>query len=199
VAFAEGPWPDKAYWDAMGHARRRDAGTFLNYGWTRPRVFSQGPIPQGYHGGYEYESEGQMFYNEYGEEVPPPQPTPAGTPGAGIPAEPISTPTPAGPTTADYLRLAPPRQATRPTSGSESPGAIGSGVLLELAARGNAAGASTGGESVRAVSFEWDGLNVPPAGANATFAEPARLSQQPVSNMQPLQAKSSDDAWKAKQ
>jgi outer membrane protein TolC len=46
VQLAEGPWPKKAYWDALGHARERDAGTYLNYGWTRPKVMSRGPVAQ---------------------------------------------------------------------------------------------------------------------------------------------------------
>lgn len=46
VQLAEGPWPKKAYWDALGRARERDASYYLNYGWTRPKVMSQGPISQ---------------------------------------------------------------------------------------------------------------------------------------------------------
>jgi outer membrane protein TolC len=46
VQLAEGPWPKKAYWDALGHARERDAGIYLNYGYTRPKVMSRGPIRQ---------------------------------------------------------------------------------------------------------------------------------------------------------
>lgn len=46
VRLAEGPWPQKAYWDAWGHARRRAASRQLDYGWTRPRVISRGALPQ---------------------------------------------------------------------------------------------------------------------------------------------------------
>jgi len=46
VYLAEGPWPAKAQWDALGHARRRDASTYMNYGWSRPAVVSQGPTSQ---------------------------------------------------------------------------------------------------------------------------------------------------------
>ena len=46
VYLAEGPWPEKAYWDAVGQARERDSSHYMNYGWTRPKVISQGPIPQ---------------------------------------------------------------------------------------------------------------------------------------------------------
>lgn len=46
IQLAEGPWPKKAYWDAMGRARERDASTYLNYGWTRPNVVSRGTVEQ---------------------------------------------------------------------------------------------------------------------------------------------------------
>jgi hypothetical protein len=46
VQLAEGPWPEKAYWDALQRARERDASYYLDYGWTRPSVVSQGPVPQ---------------------------------------------------------------------------------------------------------------------------------------------------------
>ncbi|HWA97173.1 MAG TPA: TolC family protein, partial [Pirellulales bacterium] len=46
VYMAEGPWADKAYFDARKRARERDAGMFINYGFTRPNVFSRGPIEQ---------------------------------------------------------------------------------------------------------------------------------------------------------
>jgi len=46
VYLAEGPWPGKAYFDALRQARKRDASMYLDYGFTRPNVFSQGPILQ---------------------------------------------------------------------------------------------------------------------------------------------------------
>ncbi len=70
VMLAEGPWPKKAYWDALGHARRRDSSYYLDYGWTRPGVISKGPIEQDAHGISEGE---EMFY----ESIPAGQPTPA--------------------------------------------------------------------------------------------------------------------------
>ena len=45
VQLAEGPWPEKAYWDALERARERDASYYLDYGWTRPAVVSRGPVP----------------------------------------------------------------------------------------------------------------------------------------------------------
>ncbi len=46
VYLAEGPWPGKAYFDALREARKRDASTYLDYGFTRPNVISQGPYQQ---------------------------------------------------------------------------------------------------------------------------------------------------------
>ena len=46
ICLAEGAWPEKAYWDATGHARRRDASIYMNYGFTRPNVISRGAYPQ---------------------------------------------------------------------------------------------------------------------------------------------------------
>jgi hypothetical protein len=47
VYLAEGPWPGKAYFDAMRQARKRDAAMYLDYGYTRPDVFSRGAYQQG--------------------------------------------------------------------------------------------------------------------------------------------------------
>jgi len=47
VYLAEGQWPAKAYFDAMRQARKRDAGLYMDYGYTRPNVLSRGPVEQG--------------------------------------------------------------------------------------------------------------------------------------------------------
>jgi outer membrane protein TolC len=46
VYLSEGPWPGKAYFDALREARRRDASVAINYGFTRPKVISRGPYMQ---------------------------------------------------------------------------------------------------------------------------------------------------------
>ena len=46
VMLAEGPWPDKAYFDAHRLARQRDGSYYLNYGASRPGVLSRGPVKQ---------------------------------------------------------------------------------------------------------------------------------------------------------
>lgn len=46
ITLAEGPWPTKAYFDANTRAQERDAGHYINYGMTEPRVISRGAYPQ---------------------------------------------------------------------------------------------------------------------------------------------------------
>jgi outer membrane protein TolC len=46
VALQEGPWPAKAYFDALIRARQRDASYYFDYGYTRPAVVSRGPVEQ---------------------------------------------------------------------------------------------------------------------------------------------------------
>ncbi|QDU25909.1 Outer membrane efflux protein [Anatilimnocola aggregata] len=45
ISMEEGPWPEKAYFDALQRARERDAGIYFDYGWTRPSVISRGETP----------------------------------------------------------------------------------------------------------------------------------------------------------
>jgi outer membrane protein TolC len=75
IMFEEGSWPQKAYWDALARARERDAGTYIDYGWTRPKVISRGAMPHG------NVMDGVKIETMPGaEEVPAPQPTPAKPP-----------------------------------------------------------------------------------------------------------------------
>lgn len=95
VLLAEGPWASKAYFDAEQSARRRDAGMFLNYGFTRPQVFSEGPFPQYFDGpppDGEYIQESEMLLDSDSmpleptspnENVPTPAPAPNTIPMSG--------------------------------------------------------------------------------------------------------------------
>ena len=87
VYLAEGPWPGKAYFDALRRARRRDASTYLDYGYTRPNVMSRGPVSQGMNPA----TSGELIF---GEEVPVEaaplplgEPTPAGDFPNDLPAD----------------------------------------------------------------------------------------------------------------
>lgn len=64
VYLAEGPWPGKAYFDAMRRARQRDASMYLDYGYTRPNVMSHGPHAQ--------RMQGHAIQGEVIESVPTP-------------------------------------------------------------------------------------------------------------------------------
>ncbi len=46
VHLTEGPWVDKAQFDAVRRARARDASYYLDYGFTRPGVISRGSYQQ---------------------------------------------------------------------------------------------------------------------------------------------------------
>lgn len=64
IALTEGPWAEKAYWDATERARERDAALFLDYGASRPSVVSRGPVAQkalGDQGNGVYLQEGEML------------------------------------------------------------------------------------------------------------------------------------------
>jgi outer membrane protein TolC len=107
IFLAEGPWPEKAYYDALGQARERDASYYLDYGWSRPNVVSEGPIPQH----FEQLPAGEL-QNSTSESIPTPAPTPAT---GETPQEPA--PLPGAP-----LRTAPeiPSQPTPATPEGES-------------------------------------------------------------------------------
>jgi outer membrane protein TolC len=98
IQFEEGPWPQKAYWDALGRARERDAGHYINYGWTRPAVFSRGEMPQG---GITADEMLEVGTEETGSPTPaPPRRAPANLEREDdMPAEPMppENPTPAEP------------------------------------------------------------------------------------------------------
>ncbi|MDO4586501.1 MAG: TolC family protein [Planctomycetia bacterium] len=46
ITLAEGPWANKAYFDAYRRARERDAAHYLDYGFSEPPAFSRGVYPQ---------------------------------------------------------------------------------------------------------------------------------------------------------
>jgi hypothetical protein len=46
IWLAEGPWVGKAYFDARRRAVARDAGLYMDYGFTRPKVISRGAYQQ---------------------------------------------------------------------------------------------------------------------------------------------------------
>lgn len=75
IFLAEGPWASKAYYDAYRRARERDAATFIDYGFTRPKVISLGPVPQNVGPGWEHYDALESWEPSYREPTPaPPEP-----------------------------------------------------------------------------------------------------------------------------
>ncbi len=75
VYLAEGPWVDKAKFDAVRRARARDASIYLDYGFTRPGVISRGGYQQ-------HTNQPQTIFEDgttstpNGELIPTPDPQP---------------------------------------------------------------------------------------------------------------------------
>ncbi len=88
IGFAEGPWPQKGYWDALARARERDAGWYIDYGWTRPKVISRGEVPQGLPTGNTV-GEGAT---DGLEQLPASEPTPAKPPVDSLEPSPLPAP-----------------------------------------------------------------------------------------------------------
>lgn len=142
IMLAEGPWPQKAYWDAMGLARQRDASYYLDYGWTRPEVISQGPTEQ-HIGEMSGEFSPTVQGMEDGEEIPLPSPS--------------DRPTPASPD--EESPLPPSQRAPQPSPSNRQPGPITNRPeepMLNAPFRADA-GSSSGNavQQASAKSFDW--------------------------------------------
>jgi len=121
VYLAEGPWPQKAYFDATRRARARDASLYLDYGFTRPKVVSRGPVEQ--HAGA-----GDLMFDvapvPERDGAPEVIPLPAPTPAPPEPATDELAPPP--PEATGTLPTADPEGLGPRLSGSPSGGAAGS-------------------------------------------------------------------------
>ena len=94
VFLAEGPWPGKAYFDSYRRARQRDASLFLDYGHSRPGVFSRGPITQNFDGIGAGSEATQLPPRD--PAAPPEEPTDPRSKGSAAPADkPAPLPAPA--------------------------------------------------------------------------------------------------------
>ena len=98
VYLAEGPWPGKAYFDARRRARARDASTYMDYGFTQPKVVSRGPYEQqadGSTGTGNNEQDTKPSDSSHPELVPTPirnRPTPVYNQHPAMPEEPKPQP-----------------------------------------------------------------------------------------------------------
>ena len=121
IALEEGPWAEKAYWDALERARERSAGKHLQYGVTRPGVVRQGPVR-------DAESASEMFgegTSTFGETLPPGSQPPGSQPEAADP----DGPTPAEPLD---LNMTPHRQPVEVPERSLLELGSSTGELLQL-------------------------------------------------------------------
>ncbi len=131
VYLQEGPWPGKAYFDALRRARQRDASSYINYGYTRPGVISRGQFGQvqGTTTGGVYQGpviDGSATYGAPAGNTPPLENQ---GPDAGVmPQEPI--PAPAG----DPLSLAPQGNAAQVSFVQPLPAVIDAPAAVDAAA-----------------------------------------------------------------
>jgi outer membrane protein TolC len=95
VFLAEGPWPGKAYFDAHRRARQRDASLYLDYGHSRPGVFSRGAITQNFEAIGADARAVQLPPRDPATREDEPQPAAAPVDRPGVP-ELLPTPAPAG-------------------------------------------------------------------------------------------------------
>jgi outer membrane protein TolC len=127
ICFEEGPWPQKAYWDALDRARQRDAGLYMDYGWTRPAVISRGPTPQGPHGSELHDAvPGEVIVGDASAEtIRTPMPTPAARPSLEPMDEGMDSPM------IDPIPERSPRETRLPTIHSSSTQPVGSNPLRQ--------------------------------------------------------------------
>jgi outer membrane protein TolC len=124
VYLAEGPWPGKAYFDALRRARQRDASLYLDYGYTRPGTISRGPYPQAIGGQTGGVYRGPVTEGGSGQAIPLEEPGPdaGATPPETIPAPPAGPVTSAmAPPAASHVEFMEPLPAIAPpTAGAAS-------------------------------------------------------------------------------
>lgn len=226
VYLAEGPWPGKAYFDATRRARARDAGIFLDYGFTRPRVISRGAIEQNVGGvgmplgddGFGLSPMPDPLASPTTE--PAQQPTPAGGPETiptpkpeskrAVPSTPLVVPEPEEITPpslrgakAGDLSLVPMRPGPTLRSASNKKYDLGAMNLDVLAGKPLPSqaepAAKTGASPVQTVSYE---ENVPPttslqkASTEWKSVQRASTNHESVASPSPAQTDRSSSGWK---
>jgi len=149
IQLAEGPWPHKAYWDAVARARERDASYYLDFGWTRPNVVSRGPAAEG---AIDVPMEEVMP----AEGLVPPVPTPAkAVEGEATPKE--------------LPQLEGERTTERPMPLMLNP------PVIQTANTSDAAGATTPANPLRSQSFDWGPLGLD--GSNPVRQQTSQVRQ----------------------
>jgi hypothetical protein len=123
VRLAEGPWPKKAYFDALRLARQRDASLYLDYGMTLPNVISRGPVNQDATPLPSDATPGELVptvapveapAEAPAEELPPPSDQPLEAPGERLQSPLLPTGEPAAPTPLRSVRMPSDTAGTQP-------------------------------------------------------------------------------------
>jgi outer membrane protein TolC len=143
VALEEGPWPAKAYFDALIRARQRDASYYFDYGYSRPNVISRGKMAQNADEIFDQELQGNERQT----------PTPAEPIPAGIPQESEATePQPAA-SAGDQLRSAL-ESALSGNSAAPARGHAGSATMPTATGSSSADGGEPAAQAGE--KFQWD-------------------------------------------
>lgn len=190
IHLAEGPWPGKAYFDATRRARGRDAGYYLDYGFTRPKVISRGPYQQ--HAGQSelpWDVEPETPGSELPEIIPTPDPLPArpAAPGENLQSI-LETPRTAGPAQEEW-------------SGLPHPRAQAAGKF-DLAAHLGVLSPAGQAPAVRQVSYQQEaGTETRSAGAKTSAmrwkdASQADLQHEPVKDLPTAETDRPASGWK---
>jgi hypothetical protein len=188
VFLAEGPWPAKAYFDARRRARQRDASHFIDYGFTQPRIISQGPYEQG---AGEMASEGEMPVEA---PLPVEQPRALGPEAIGTPIPvPMDQPSASG---------SPKGSKAESSSITPRPGPSGqSGRVVATAKAGQNEWAASKGHDLAATNLQAIAPKAAPAQAGTTAGTPAQVSatsyQQPAQVPAPAAATGTSGMWKS--
>jgi len=188
VLLAEGMWPAKAYFDARRRAIHRDASRFINYGFTQPRIVSQGPYQQQ---AGEVAPQGEMPVEA---PLPVEQPRPMGP-------EAIGTPSPV-PMDQPPASSSPKGSKGETSSIAPRPGPNGQGVRVVPAARvGQNESPASKGYDLAATNLQAIAAKAAPAEAKPTAAATSQVRaasyQQAGQPPAPAAAANPSGMWKS--
>jgi len=182
VYLAEGPWPEKAYFDAHRRARARDASLYLDYGFTRPKVISRGEYDQQAGGGGAAFDTGLSFPTDVPRDVEVvPTPAPLPMEGGSVP------------------HLVPEPETSSGRLNVEGPGRSG----LSRREGNSNSGVSRDAKAFDLAKTNLDGLAAKPAGARATPASskgpvlPASYQQHETTAGSAESKRSVNSGWKS--
>jgi outer membrane protein TolC len=164
VYLTEGPWVDKAQFDAVRRARARDASYYLDYGFTRPGVISRGGYQQ-HANRPETIFENGTFSDPSGELIPTPDPQPMKKPADSGYRE----------TSVPSLRVPRLSLGSPKAPAAEAAGKFDIAEHFDVLGVGAAAASDTGKSDLRQVSYTDSGDSTV-----INFAAPKLIPSQPA-------------------